>query len=71
MLGAAPGVTVILGDPASTFQESPRYIPAVAKGMGLTLVELDQQTESSARPFETFADKRPTKQQHIGNIERY
>lgn len=41
MLGAAPGVTVILGDPASTFQESPRYIPAVAKGMGLTLVELD------------------------------
>jgi hypothetical protein len=41
MIGAAQGVAVILGDAGSGFQNDPRYIPAVPRGMGLTLVELD------------------------------
>lgn len=41
MIGAPQGVAVILGDAGSGFQNDPRYIPAVPRGMGLTLVELD------------------------------
>lgn len=42
MLGAAPDMDVILGDARSVYQDTPRYIPAVAKGMGMGLVELDK-----------------------------
>lgn len=49
LLGSEPGVTVVLGDAASGFQESPRYIPAVANSLGLTLVELDK-TNGAFRP---------------------
>lgn len=42
ILGAATDVDVVLGDARSVFQDTPRYVPAIAKGMGLGLVELDQ-----------------------------
>ncbi len=42
LLGAATDVAVILGDARSVYQDTPRYIPAVAKGMGMGLVELDK-----------------------------
>ena len=42
MVSSAPVVDVILGDARSVFQDTPRYVPAIAKGMGLGLVELDQ-----------------------------
>ena len=49
MLGESPDVDVILGDARSVFQDTPRYIPAVAKGMGLGLVELSK-TDGVFRP---------------------
>lgn len=42
LLGAATEVDVVLGDARSVFQDTPRYVPAIAKGMGLVLVELEQ-----------------------------
>ena len=42
LLGAATDVAVILGDARSIYQDTPRYIPAVAKGMGIGHVELDK-----------------------------
>ncbi|GAB6111661.1 hypothetical protein JCM14713_14190 [Desulfomicrobium salsuginis] len=42
LLGSAPDVGVILGDARSASQDTPRYVPAVAKGMGMVLVELNK-----------------------------